>query len=145
MAKPDSNFVYYITKTGGRNKLCKCVRVKYAPCYVWESPVLTQKHTRARRRRQHREWIPCLVLQLIGKQRHVTKLECYRLFGMSLKFFPPPPPPSGSRIEMCVGFPTLEHATYSCPCQKQGSQCCQQRIVAHVSCMDHSVDIVLKL
>jgi hypothetical protein len=25
MAKPDSNFVYYVTKTGGRNKLCKCV------------------------------------------------------------------------------------------------------------------------
>jgi hypothetical protein len=25
---------------------------------------------------------------------------------------------------MCVGFPTLEHATYSCPCQKHGSQCC---------------------
>jgi len=26
MAKPDSNFVYYVTKTGGRNKLCKCVQ-----------------------------------------------------------------------------------------------------------------------
>jgi hypothetical protein len=25
---------------------------------------------------------------------------------------------------MFVGFPTLEHATYSCPCQNQGSQCC---------------------
>jgi len=46
------------------------------------------KHTRARRR-QHREWIQCLVLQLKGKQRHVTKLECYRLFEMSLMFFFP--------------------------------------------------------
>jgi len=26
MAKPDSNFVYYVTKTGGRNKLFKCVQ-----------------------------------------------------------------------------------------------------------------------
>jgi hypothetical protein len=25
---------------------------------------------------------------------------------------------------MYVGFPTLEHATYSCPCEKHGSQCC---------------------
>jgi peptidyl-tRNA hydrolase len=25
---------------------------------------------------------------------------------------------------MSVGFPTLEHATYSCPCEKHGSQCC---------------------
>jgi hypothetical protein len=25
MAKPDSNFVYCVTKSGGRNKLCKCV------------------------------------------------------------------------------------------------------------------------
>jgi hypothetical protein len=34
-----------------------------------------KKHTRARRRRkQHREWIKCLVRQLIGKQRHVMKL-----------------------------------------------------------------------
>jgi len=86
MAKPDSNFVYYITKKGGRNKLWKCVRVKCAPCYVRKVPQLTQKHTRARRR-QHCEWIQCLVRQLIGKQRHVTKLECYRLFEMSLKFF----------------------------------------------------------
>jgi len=25
---------------------------------------------------------------------------------------------------MFVEFPTHEHATYSCPCQKHGSQCC---------------------
>jgi hypothetical protein len=25
---------------------------------------------------------------------------------------------------MFVGFPTLEHVTYSCPCEKYGSQCC---------------------
>jgi hypothetical protein len=25
---------------------------------------------------------------------------------------------------MFVVFPTLEHATYSCPCEKHGSQCC---------------------
>jgi hypothetical protein len=25
---------------------------------------------------------------------------------------------------MFVKFPTLKHATYSCPCQKHGSQCC---------------------
>jgi hypothetical protein len=25
---------------------------------------------------------------------------------------------------MFVRFPTLEDATYSCPCQKHGSQCC---------------------
>jgi len=25
---------------------------------------------------------------------------------------------------MFVGFPTLEHATCSCPCEKHGSQCC---------------------
>jgi len=25
---------------------------------------------------------------------------------------------------MFVGFPTLEHATYSCPFEKHGSQCC---------------------
>jgi len=87
MAKPDSNFVYYITKKGGQNKLWKCIRVKYAPCYVQKDPQLTQKHTRARRKRQHCEWIQCLLRQLIGKQRHVTKLECYRLFEMSLKFF----------------------------------------------------------
>jgi hypothetical protein len=31
--------------------------------------------------------VKCLVRQLIGKQRHVTKLECYCLFEMSLKFF----------------------------------------------------------
>jgi len=87
MAKPDSSFVYYVTKKrGGRNKLWKCVRVKYAPCDVQKGPVLTQKHTRARRRRQHREWIQCLV-KVIGKQRYVTKLECYCLFEMSLKFF----------------------------------------------------------
>jgi len=24
---------------------------------------------------------------------------------------------------MFVGFPTLEHATYSCPCEKHGSRC----------------------
>ena len=73
MAKPDSNFVYYITKKGGRNKLWKCIRVKYAPCYVRKGPQLTQKHTRARRRRQHHEWIQCFPWQLIGKKRHVTK------------------------------------------------------------------------
>jgi hypothetical protein len=67
--------------------LWKCIRVKYAPCYVRKGPQLTQKHTRARRRRQHREWIQCLVRQTIGKQRHVTKLECYHLFEISLKFF----------------------------------------------------------
>ena len=87
MSKPDSSFVYYITKKGGRNKTRKCIRVKYAPCYVRKGPLFTQKHTRARRRRQHRKWIQCLVRQLIGKQRHVTKLECYRLHEMSLKFF----------------------------------------------------------
>jgi hypothetical protein len=48
-------------KEGGWNKLWKCIRVKYAPCYVRKSPQLTQKHTRARRGRQHREWIQCLV------------------------------------------------------------------------------------
>jgi len=121
MAKPDSNFVYYVTKKGGRNKLWKCVRVKYAPCYVRKGPVLTQKYTRARRKRQHRERIQCLVLQLILKQRHVTKLECYHLFEMSLKFFVFP---SGAGMQMFVGFPTLEHATYICPCEKHGSQCC---------------------
>ena len=99
----------------------KCVRVKYAPCYVRKGPVLTQKHTRATRKRQHRERIQCLVLQLIGKQRHLTKLECYRLFGMPLKFFVFP---SGAGMQMFVGFPTLEHATYICPCEKHGSQCC---------------------
>jgi hypothetical protein len=26
---------------------------------------------------------------------------------------------------MFVGFPTLEHATYSSPCQKHESQCCR--------------------
>ena len=40
---------------GGRYKLWKCIRVKYAPCYVQKGPQLTQKHTRARRRRQHCE------------------------------------------------------------------------------------------
>jgi len=85
MAKPDSNLVYYITKKGGRNKLWKCIRVKYAPCYVRKGPQLTQKHTRVRRRRRHRELIQCLLRKLTG--RHVTKLECYRLFEMSLKFF----------------------------------------------------------
>jgi len=54
MAKPDSNSVYYVTKTGGWNKLWKCIGVKYAPCYVGKGPQLTQKHTHARRR-QHRE------------------------------------------------------------------------------------------
>jgi hypothetical protein len=49
MAKPDINFVYYVTKKEGRNKLWKCFRVKYAPCYVRKSPVLTQKYTRARK------------------------------------------------------------------------------------------------
>jgi len=86
MAKPDSNFVYYITKKGRRNKLWKSIRVTYARCYVRKGPVLMQKHTRARTRRQHCEWIH-LLRQLIGKQRHVTKLECYRLFEMLLKFF----------------------------------------------------------
>jgi len=118
MAKPDSNFVYYtcITKKGRHNKLWKCIRVKYAPCYVRKGPQLTQKHTHARRRRQHREWI-CLLRQLIGKQRHVTKLECYHLFEMSLKFFVFP---SGAGMWMFVGFPTLQHATYICPCEKHG-------------------------
>ena len=115
-------FCVLCNKKGGRNKLWKCVRVKYAPCYVRKGPVLTQKHTRARRRRrQHREWIKCLVRQLIGKQRHVTKLEWYRVFEMSLKFFVFS---SGAGMRMFVGFPTLEHAIYSCPCGKHGSQCC---------------------
>jgi hypothetical protein len=72
MAKPDSNFVYYTCKTkeGRRNKLWKCIRVKYAPCYVRKGPQLTQKHTRPKRRMQHCEWIQCLLRQLIGKQRH---------------------------------------------------------------------------
>jgi hypothetical protein len=95
MAKPDSNFVYYVTKTGGRNKLWKCIGVKYAPCYIRKGPQLTQKHTRAIRRRQHRERIKCLVRQLIEKQRHVMKLECYSLFETSLKFFVFP---SGARM-----------------------------------------------
>jgi len=120
MAKPDSNFVYYITKKGGWNKLWKCIRVKYAPCYIWKGPQLTQNHTHARRR-QHRELIQCLLRELRGKQRHVTKLECYRLFEMSLKFFVFP---SGAGMQMFVGFPTFEHATYICPCEKHGSQCC---------------------
>jgi len=25
---------------------------------------------------------------------------------------------------MFLGFPTFEHATYICPCEKHGSQCC---------------------
>jgi hypothetical protein len=29
MAKPGSNFVYCVTKTGGWNKLCKYVRVRH--------------------------------------------------------------------------------------------------------------------
>jgi len=46
MAKSDSNFVYYITKKGGHNKLWKCIGVKYAPRYVQKGPQLTQKaHT----------------------------------------------------------------------------------------------------
>jgi hypothetical protein len=45
MAKPDSNFVYYVTKKVGRNKLWKCVRVKCAPCYVRKGPVLRQRYT----------------------------------------------------------------------------------------------------
>jgi hypothetical protein len=122
MGKPNSNFVYYVTKKGEWNKLWKCVNVKNAPCYVRNGPVLTQKHTCARRTRQHHEWIQCLVLQLIGKQRHVMRLQCYcRPFEMSLKFLVFPP---GARMQMFVGFPTLEHATYSCPCEKYGSQSC---------------------
>jgi hypothetical protein len=120
MAKPDSNFVYCVTKTGGRNKLWKSVRAKYAPCYVRKGPVLRQKHTRARRRRQHREWIQCLILQLIGKQIHVTKLEFYRLFEMSLKLFPV----RSRNVNICRVSHTLEHATYICPCEKHGLQCC---------------------
>jgi len=116
MAKPDNNVVYYATKKGGWNKWWKCVRVKYAPFYVRKGQVLTQKHTCARRR-QHCE----RILQLVRKQRHVTKLECYRLFGMSLKFFVFL---SGVGMQMFVGRPTLEHASYSCPCEKHGSQCC---------------------
>jgi hypothetical protein len=81
MAKPDSNFVYYITEKGRRNKSWKCIRVTHAPCYVRKGPVLPQKRTRARRRRQYREWTQCLVRQLIGKQRHVTKLVHHLLFN----------------------------------------------------------------
>jgi len=44
---------------------------------------LGKTHKRARKRRQHREWLQCLVLKLIQKQRHVTKLECYSLWEMS--------------------------------------------------------------
>jgi hypothetical protein len=40
---------------------------------------------------------------------------------MSLKFFLFP---SGAGMWMFVGFLTLQHATYSCPCEKHGSQCC---------------------
>jgi hypothetical protein len=68
MAKLDSNFKYYVTKKGGRNKLWKCVRVKYVPCYVWKGLVITQKHARAWKR-QHGVWIQCLVLQLMRKQK----------------------------------------------------------------------------
>jgi hypothetical protein len=113
MTKPDSNFVYYVTKTGdGIN--CVNVSVKFAPCYIWKGPVLTQKHTRARRW-QHREWIQCLILQLIGKQRYVTKLECYRLIGMSLKLFSPQEP----ECKCLLGFwpSSMQHTVlYSCPC-----------------------------
>jgi hypothetical protein len=101
--------------------LLECIGVKYAPCYVRKGPQLTQKHTRARRRRQHCELIKCFVRQLIGKQRHVTKLECYYPFEISLKFFVFP---SGAGMYMFVGFPNLEHATYSCQCEKHGSKCC---------------------
>ena len=121
MAKPDSNFVYYITKNGGRNKLWKCSGVKYAPCYEQKASQLTQKHTRARRRRQHRECIQCLVRKLIGKQRHVTKLECYRLFEMPLKIFFPPF--RGRNVNVCRVFRLLS----------------MQHIFAHVRSMDHSV------
>jgi hypothetical protein len=74
MAKSDSNFVYYITKKEGRNKLWKCMRVQYAPCYVRKGPLLTQKHTRARRRRQYRECIQRLLLQLIGKAKTCNEI-----------------------------------------------------------------------
>jgi hypothetical protein len=84
---------------------------------------LRKIHTRARNIRQHREWVQCLVLQLMQKQRHVTKLECYPVWEMSLKccrvysvlFFR-----SGTRVWTFVGVSTLEHATYSCPCEKHG-------------------------
>jgi len=125
MAKLDSNFAYYITKKGGRNKLWKCIRVKCAPCYVRKGPQLTQKHTRARKRRQHREWIQCILRQLTGKQRHVTKLEYYRLFEMSRKFFCFPF--WNRNVNVCRVSDFWKCNIYL-PCERHGSQC---RLAVH--------------
>jgi hypothetical protein len=45
MAKPDSNFVYYVTKRGGRNNLCKCVSEICAMLHMKESSTYTKPHT----------------------------------------------------------------------------------------------------
>jgi len=78
------------------------------------------------RRSTHVQEEGCIVNELnvlfdSEQEGHVTQLECYHLFEMSLKSFVFP---SGAGMYMFVGFPTLEHATYSCPCEKHGSQCC---------------------
>ena len=80
VAKPGSNGVYHITK---KEDGINCGNVS-----EWNMRHVTYERAHnLRKRRQHCEWIKCVVRHLIGKQRHVTKLECYHLFEMSLKFF----------------------------------------------------------
>jgi hypothetical protein len=45
MEKPDNNFVYYETKTGGRNKLCKCVSEICAMLLMNGSSTYAKAHT----------------------------------------------------------------------------------------------------
>jgi hypothetical protein len=45
MAKPDSNFVYCVTKTGGQNKFCKCVGEICAMLRMKGSSTYAKAHT----------------------------------------------------------------------------------------------------
>jgi len=84
MAKLDSKFFLLYNKKGDWI-ICGNVSQWNMRHVTYERLQHSRKrHTCARKRRQHREWVQCLALQLIQKKRHVTKLECYPLWEMSL-------------------------------------------------------------
>jgi hypothetical protein len=67
----------------GLNNLWKCVTVKYVPCYLRKVPVLMQ-NTHTCKKKKIASWMSTMSSCTINTKRHVTKLECYPLWEMSL-------------------------------------------------------------
>jgi hypothetical protein len=77
LAKLDTNFLYYVTKTGRRNKLCKCVSEICAMLRMKGSSTYAKAHTC--RKKKAASWMNTMSYSIINR-----KAEMYRNWNVTV-------------------------------------------------------------